>query len=94
MTLLQRMREGLQEALSGRTDQRIIGVGHGGILTACICYLCNNINLREIVGVHIANCAITSFEAAEQQNGQLRGRRISWANSHHLSDTNDDRSLH
>lgn len=85
--LLQRMREGLQEALSDRTDQRIIVVGHGGILTACLCYLCNNIDLREVIGVHIPNCAITSFEVAEQQKGQLRGRLIALATCHHLSNT-------
>ena len=87
VTLLHRIRDRLQEALRRRIDQHIIVVGHSDILAACLSHLCNNIDLREVIGVHIPNCAITLFEVAEQQKGQLRGRLIALATCHHLSNT-------
>lgn len=82
-TLLGRVHAGLAEALRGRSDQRVVIVGHGGIFTAATAALCAD-SLREVIGRPSHNCSITSIQI-EGDADAWKGELVEWASCAHLS---------
>jgi broad specificity phosphatase PhoE len=85
IALLARMRAGLDEALRGRDGQRIVIVGHGGIVTATIADLCAGMRADDAFAAPTPNCAITTVEV-ERRDGRLVGRLVEWASCAHLDE--------
>ena len=81
--LLERMKVGLREVTRGRDNQNIIVVGHGGIFSATINNICQNVDLRELMKKEHHNCAITELEV-EVTNTAITGTLKDWASCLHL----------
>lgn len=84
ISLLERMSAGLREITRGKDNQQIIVVGHGGIFSATIKDICQNVNLRELLSKENHNCAITEIEV--DTNGEvIAGTLKDWASHTHMS---------
>lgn len=84
LMLTQRIRAGFLEATRGRQDQNIVVVAHGGLLTAAVWELCQNIDTDKLKQEQNHNCSITEvlFHTNDEQIvGELKG----WALCTHLS---------
>jgi broad specificity phosphatase PhoE len=81
--LLGRAYAGLAAALRGRTGQRVVIVGHGGIFTAATAALCAD-SVREVISRPSHNCSITTLEI-EGEADAWRGTLLEWASYAHLS---------
>jgi probable phosphoglycerate mutase len=84
VTLLARMRDGMERALAGRDDQRVVIVGHGGIFTATVGALCPDASLATIVATPLHNCSITVLEVRREAR-DLVARLLAWGGVEHLS---------
>ncbi len=62
--LVARMSSGLREVSAGKSNQNILVVAHGGIITASIADLCPNIDVEQLLQVENHNCSITEIELA------------------------------
>jgi broad specificity phosphatase PhoE len=82
-TLLGRAYAGLAEALRGRSGQRVVIVGHGGIFTAATAALCTD-SAREVIGRPSHNCSITTIQI-EREADVWQGTLVEWASCAHLS---------
>lgn len=83
ITLLGRVHTGLAEALRGRSGQRVVIVGHGGIFTAATAALCAD-SVGEVIGRPSHNCSITTIQI-EGEADAWRGTLVEWASCAHLS---------
>ena len=84
LTLLQRMRTGLSQAIHNKTGKNIIVVGHAGIFTIPLRDICQNVDLDEISRRNMHNCSITELELALAEE-KLVGKLKNWAYIDHLS---------
>lgn len=84
ITLLERMRTGLQEVTRDRDNQNIVIVGHGGIFSATIKDICQNVDLRELLKKENHNCAITEIEL-DCTNDTVAGTLKCWASHSHMN---------
>jgi broad specificity phosphatase PhoE len=75
-----RMQAGLLAATAGRSDQTILVVGHGGILTVTLKDLCPDLDVEWLRTTHWDNCAFAEIEL-DRQDGRLTGQLVTW-NSH------------
>lgn len=81
-TLLDRVRNGLIDILTGKEDQNIVVVAHGGIFTFPMCDLCGaDVSIFSTI---MSNCAITELEACVDGNG-LKARLVRFAANDHLT---------
>ncbi len=80
-----RMRRGLEQMLAGKTNCKLVLVGHAGIFTAALKDICPGLDLNWLKNVEYYNCAITELDI-ELVDGGLQGRLIDWANYGHLSE--------
>ena len=78
-----RMNDGLLAATAGRADQKILVVGHGGILTVTLKDLCPDLNVEWLRTTHWDNCAFAKVDLS-RQNGCLLGRLLAWNHHDHL----------
>lgn len=83
LTVLERMRRGLGEALEGRTGQNVIIVGHGGLFNTTIRDICPGVDAAAIWNSDFPNCGISEIEIA-RQDGRWRGKLRRWADYSHL----------
>jgi broad specificity phosphatase PhoE len=81
--LLARMREGMRQVVSGRSGKHILVVAHGGIISATLRDLCQNVNLEALGRQENHNCSITEIELAHA-DGRLQGALKAWAMHSHL----------
>jgi probable phosphoglycerate mutase len=78
-----RMRAGLSAATDGRLGQRILVVGHGGILTVTLKDLCPDLDVAWLRTTHWDNCAFAEIKLG-RQDGRLEGRLLTWNSHDHL----------
>jgi broad specificity phosphatase PhoE len=78
-----RMKSGLLAATDGRSEQKILVVGHGGILTVCLKDLCPDIDVAWLRTTHWDNCAFAEI-AVQRRDDRLAGRLLSWNQHDHL----------
>jgi broad specificity phosphatase PhoE len=78
-----RMRGGLLAATAGRTGQKILVIGHGGIMTVCLKDLCPGVAVKWLRTTHWDNCAFAEI-ALERQDDKLDGRLVAWNQHAHL----------
>jgi 2,3-bisphosphoglycerate-dependent phosphoglycerate mutase len=78
-----RLRTGLAKAVAGREGQRIAVVGHGGLLTVTLQDLCPEAHISPTQMRANQNCSVTEIRLREE-NGQLRGKIVRWADHGHL----------
>lgn len=79
-----RMNDGLMTATAGREGQRILVVGHGGILTVTLKDLCPDVDVEWLRAMLWDNCAFTEVDLI-RQNGRLQGQLLAWNQYDHLS---------
>lgn len=84
MQLLQRMRTGLCKVGLGKSEKKILIVGHAGILSTTIRDICPHIIKEELIKRPVENCSVTEMEIEIHQN-KPRGKLITWANIAHLA---------
>ncbi len=84
LILKQRMFTGLEKALAGRIDQKIIIVGHGGLFTLTLKEYCPDVDTTILMGAENHNCSISEI-LIENQDGKIKGELIEWAFTGHLS---------
>ncbi|MCC7369696.1 MAG: histidine phosphatase family protein [Chloroflexi bacterium] len=85
LTLLDRVRVGLERAVVGRNGQHIVIVAHGGIVTASLKDVCRELDPGVIQSAPNRNCAITELDLhtrGEESWGHLKR----WASCEHLSE--------
>ena len=82
--LRERMRDGIKDVITDRSNQHIIIVAHGGVITGSVSDICANADFAEIDRVENHNCSITRV-AVEMDNGALVGQLEEWASFTHLS---------
>ncbi len=86
-TLLARVRVGLEQAVAGRSGQRIVVVAHGGIVGASLKDVCRDLDHELIWTVPNRNCAITELDLhAEGDNLTAYGVLKRWASCDHLGE--------
>jgi broad specificity phosphatase PhoE len=78
-----RMNEGLLAATQGRSGQKILVVGHGGIMTVTLKDLCPGLDIAWLRTTLWDNCAFAEIELT-RQDGRLEGRLLSWNQHGHL----------
>lgn len=78
-----RMNDGLLKATAGRSGQKILVVGHGGIMTVCLKDLCPGLDVAWLRTTRWDNCAITEIEL-KRQGDRLEGRLVAWNQHDHL----------
>ncbi|MFN2221778.1 MAG: histidine phosphatase family protein [Chloroflexota bacterium] len=78
-----RMNDGLLAATEGRSGQKILVVGHGGIMSITLKDLCPDLDVDWLRTTLWDNCAFTEVDLS-RQDGRLRGRLLSWNQHHHL----------
>ncbi len=83
-SLVQRMKDGLRQILTGRSNQNIALIGHGGIFTFTLNQICPDVDLNWVLYQKNENCSITEIEA-EIRADQPYGRLVRWASYDHLS---------
>ena len=66
LTLLERVRVGLAQAVAGRDGQNIVIVAHGGIVSVSLKDVCRDLDERIIYASPNRNCAITETGAARE----------------------------
>ncbi len=81
-----RMNDGLLAATAGRSGQKILVVGHGGIMTITLKDLCPDLDIAWLRTTLWDNCAFAEVELA-RQDGRLSGRLLSWNQHDHLHGT-------
>jgi broad specificity phosphatase PhoE len=79
--LLQRMRTGLCTIGQGKSEKKMVIIGHAGILSTTIQDICPHAVADKIVNAPVENCSITQMEIC--QNMPI-GKLIMWANTTHL----------
>lgn len=84
LTVLARMRDGMNRALAGRDVERVVIVGHGGLFSATVGALCPEARLDMIICKQLHNCSITVIEATHVSR-DLVGRLLTWGAVEHLS---------
>jgi probable phosphoglycerate mutase len=84
VTVLARMRDGMNRALAGRDGQRLVIVGHGGLFTATVGALCPEVALDAITGTTLHNCSITILEVRHDAH-DLVAHLLAWGTVEHLS---------
>lgn len=82
--LLQRMRMGLCKIGMGKSEKKILIVGHAGIFSTTIQDICPHIINDELINMPVENCSITEIEIEIRQNKPI-GKLITWANITHLA---------
>jgi broad specificity phosphatase PhoE len=82
--LYRRMVEGLYPLLEEREGRRIAVVAHGGIITATLARLVNNLNFYDMFSSPSHNCSITETRLHAQE-GQISGELVRWSDISHLS---------
>lgn len=83
-TLFSRTVEGLCRVLDGKQDHRIVVVAHGGIITATLARLVNNLDEFALFRLPNHNCSITEARLG-LSDGQIYGEMICWSDIRHLS---------
>jgi broad specificity phosphatase PhoE len=81
--LLARMRSGLREISAHKSNQNIIVVAHGGIITETIADLCPGVDIEQLMQQENHNCSITEIELSidgEHMEADLK----QWAYDGHL----------
>lgn len=84
-TLTNRIDAALREIIGDKEGKQIVVVGHGGIFTAAIGFLCRNVEADELRSAHYHNCAISELEVERTPDGRLDGLLHGWAYCEHLS---------
>jgi len=81
ITLLARMKMGLNFLAESHPGLPLLVVGHGGSFSATLPSWCESADSSN--GKPVDNCAITEIEMVKV-NGDLRGRLVGWASVSHL----------
>ncbi len=84
ITLLARMRAGLQEITRAKKDRNIVVVGHIGIFTRTIGDICSNVDQEQLTNTKSPNCSITEIELATDDE-RVIGTLKCWASCAHLN---------
>jgi broad specificity phosphatase PhoE len=84
VTLLARMRTGLQEVTRDKHQRNIVVVGHVGIFMRTLRDICSNLSLEQVMSTKSPNCSITEIELATD-DGQMRGTLKHLAYCAHLN---------
>jgi broad specificity phosphatase PhoE len=82
-SLWARTRHALAQVVSGRSDQNLVVVGHGGQLTLTLSDLCGWIDRETFLAKPSQNCSITTLKL-ELRNGRPHGELVDWASHDHL----------
>jgi broad specificity phosphatase PhoE len=82
--LYRRMVDGLYPLLEGQEERRIAVVAHGGIITATLARLVDNINFYDMFSSPSHNCSITETRL-HAQDGRITGELVRWSDISHLS---------
>jgi broad specificity phosphatase PhoE len=86
LTLVGRMRDGLRCVLREHPTGAVVVVGHGGIFTATIKDLCDNVDITAIRSGENHNCSISELELTlDAPTGVISGELKRWAACDHLS---------
>jgi len=78
-----RMNDGLLAATASQSEQKILVVGHGGIMTVCLKDLCPDLDIDWLRTTHWDNCAFAEINL-DRQGDRLEGRLVAWNQHHHL----------
>lgn len=78
-----RMKSGLLAVTTGRSSQKILVVGHGGIMTVCLKDLCPGLDIEWLRTTHWDNCAFAEI-ALKRQGDTLAGELLTWNQHEHL----------
>jgi len=81
--LWSRMNDGLLAATESRSSQKILVVGHGGIMSITLKDLCPDVDIGWLRTTLWDNCAFAEIDLV-RQDGRLLGRLLSWNQHHHL----------
>jgi len=82
--LLQRIRAGFCTIGQGKSEKKMVVVGHAGILATTIQDICPHAIADKMVNAPVENCSITQMEMEVYQNTPI-GKLIIWANTAHLA---------
>lgn len=83
LTLRSRLRAGFVEVVDHKTDRNIVVVGHGGLFTATVQELCQNVEVAQFRGHPLQNCSISEILLG-RRDGHLEGKLIGWGFHDHL----------
>jgi probable phosphoglycerate mutase len=78
-----RMCDGLLAATEGRLGQKILVVGHGGIMTITLKDLCPDLDIDWLRTTLWDNCAFAEVDLS-RQNDRLLGQLLAWNQHDHL----------
>jgi probable phosphoglycerate mutase len=78
-----RMNDGLLAVTTGRSHQKILVVGHGGIMSITLKDLCPDLDVDWLRETLWDNCAFSEIELIRQDD-RLRGQLLSWNQHDHL----------
>ena len=78
-----RMREGVEKILEGKTGRNMMIVGHGGIFTASAIDLCPDIDIGMLSKRENHNCSISEIDM-RLSDGLWSGELVRWADFSHL----------
>lgn len=78
-----RMRAGVEQILAGRTGQKIVVVGHGGIFSASLHDLCPQADFARLLEQENHNCSVSEI-VMFAVNGRWEGELVRWADFSHL----------
>lgn len=91
-TLLNRIRAGLDEVLTGKDNQNLIIVGHGGMFTFTLRDLCQGMDDISRLDIGMPNCSITELLASLHE-GVLRAELVRLSSVDHLNGEAADLAL-
>ncbi len=84
-SLWARAQAAIAQMVTGRTEQNIVAVGHGGMFSVTIKDLCPQADVHVLRTMQNHNCAITEV-LVNVVNGQVVGELVRWADHSHLHD--------
>jgi broad specificity phosphatase PhoE len=82
--LWRRMKTGLLTISQDQPDQKILIVGHGGIMSATLKDLCPDVDVNWLRDTRWDNCAVTKIDL-ERSGDELFGTLVRWNDHDHLS---------
>ncbi|NLT46770.1 MAG: histidine phosphatase family protein, partial [Thermotogaceae bacterium] len=84
--IIDRLWKGIEYALEENSEEPVLMVSHGGLLSMSLPYMCDNLDLTtfyEQKGVFIRNCSVTSLKA-RKENSRISLSLLEWADDSYL----------
>ncbi len=84
--IIDRLWKGIEYALEEDSEEPVLMVSHGGLLSMALPYMCDNLDLTtfyEQKEVFIRNCSVTSLKA-RKENSRISLSLVEWAGDSYL----------